>query len=95
MQNAAIASAQDLDLLSFDFNDFPLTDDETCIATVRMFLELDIINKFHVPYEVRGTMPYKYTIVLSLQGLHSAHYIQGKPHFCLYFITLIIKSFAG
>ena len=51
-QNALIPTGEEYNLYSFGFNDFPLSDDETCKATLRMFLDLDVINKFHVPYEV-------------------------------------------
>lgn len=37
---------------SYEFNDFSMTDSETCKATIRMFLELDLVRKFHIPYAV-------------------------------------------
>nr|CFW94218.1 Eka-cGMP gated channel beta 1 protein [Euperipatoides kanangrensis]CFW94237.1 Eka-PDE alpha protein [Euperipatoides kanangrensis] len=39
-------------LHSFDFNDFPLSEHQTVQATIRMFMDFDLINKFHIPYEV-------------------------------------------
>jgi cGMP-specific 3',5'-cyclic phosphodiesterase len=52
VQGAEIATADQLKLTSFDFCDFSLSDDETCQATLRMFIELDVMNTFHVPYDV-------------------------------------------
>ncbi len=37
---------------SYVFNDFPMTDSDTCKATVRMFLDLNLVSKFHIPYPV-------------------------------------------
>ena len=31
---------------------FDLTDEDTCRATIRMFKQCDLIQKFHIPYEV-------------------------------------------
>lgn len=47
-----IPSAQTYNLYSFTFIDFDLTDDDTCRATIRMFKQCDLIEKFHVPYDV-------------------------------------------
>ena len=41
-----------LRLTSFDLDDLSLSDDETCLAAVRMFLDLDLLSKFKVPYKV-------------------------------------------
>lgn len=32
--------------------DFDLTDDDTCRATVRMFLQCNLVQQFHIPYDV-------------------------------------------
>ena len=37
---------------SYDFSDFGLTDSDTCKATIRMFFELNLVEKFHIPYTV-------------------------------------------
>ncbi|XP_016845870.1 cGMP-specific 3',5'-cyclic phosphodiesterase isoform X1 [Nasonia vitripennis] len=47
-----IQPADKYNLFSFTFIDFDLTDEDTCKATVRMFTSCDLINKFHVPYDV-------------------------------------------
>ncbi|ODM93439.1 cGMP-specific 3',5'-cyclic phosphodiesterase [Orchesella cincta] len=47
-----IPSSIHYNLYSYEFNDFPMTDSETCKATIRMFLELDLVRKFHIPYAV-------------------------------------------
>ncbi|XP_047112368.1 cGMP-specific 3',5'-cyclic phosphodiesterase, partial [Schistocerca piceifrons] len=47
-----IPSAECYNLYSFKFNDFDLTDEDTCRATVRMFLECNLVKQFHIPYDV-------------------------------------------
>ncbi|XP_021916332.1 cGMP-specific 3',5'-cyclic phosphodiesterase [Zootermopsis nevadensis] len=48
----AIPSAETYNLYSFTFIDFDLTDEDTCRATVRMFLQCNLVNQFHIPYDV-------------------------------------------
>lgn len=33
--------------------DFELSDEDTCRATIRMFLQCNLVQQFHVPYDVR------------------------------------------
>ncbi|XP_076294997.1 phosphodiesterase 6 [Lasioglossum baleicum] len=47
-----IPSAETFNLYSFTFIDFDLTDEDTCRATIRMFKQCNLIQKFHIPYEV-------------------------------------------
>uniref|UniRef100_A0A1Y1MPH6 Phosphodiesterase n=1 Tax=Photinus pyralis TaxID=7054 RepID=A0A1Y1MPH6_PHOPY len=47
-----IPSAEVYNLHNFTFIDFELSDDETCKACVRMFLECNLVQQFHIPYEV-------------------------------------------
>ncbi|KAJ8935176.1 hypothetical protein NQ318_010371 [Aromia moschata] len=47
-----IPSANCFNLYSFTFIDFELSDDDTCKATLRMFLECNLVQQFHIPYEV-------------------------------------------
>ena len=51
-QKSVIPSAKELQLYSYDFNDMPLSELDTCRATVRMFMDMGVCDKFHVPYEV-------------------------------------------
>jgi cGMP-specific 3',5'-cyclic phosphodiesterase len=48
----AIPSAETYNLYSFTFIDFDLTDEDTCRATVRMFLQCNLVKQFHIPYDV-------------------------------------------
>ncbi|XP_011296967.1 cGMP-specific 3',5'-cyclic phosphodiesterase [Fopius arisanus] len=48
----AIPSAEKYNLYSFTFIDFDLTDEDTCRATVRMFKACNLIQRFHIPYDV-------------------------------------------
>ncbi|XP_058813126.1 cGMP-specific 3',5'-cyclic phosphodiesterase isoform X2 [Topomyia yanbarensis] len=50
--NDTIASADEYKLYSFTFIDFGLDDDDTCRAAVRMFLQCNLVQQFHIPYDV-------------------------------------------
>ncbi|CAH1119376.1 unnamed protein product [Phaedon cochleariae] len=39
-------------LLEFDFDDIHMKDDETLSACLRMFLDLDLVERFHIDYDV-------------------------------------------
>uniref|UniRef100_A0AAX7SGQ3 Phosphodiesterase n=1 Tax=Astatotilapia calliptera TaxID=8154 RepID=A0AAX7SGQ3_ASTCA len=47
---ATIPSAQSLHLLDFSFSDFDLSDSETTLATVRMFVDLHLVQNFQMKY---------------------------------------------
>ncbi|XP_052752877.1 cGMP-specific 3',5'-cyclic phosphodiesterase [Galleria mellonella] len=47
-----IPSSETYNLYSFHFHDFDLSDDDTCKATLRMFLQCNLVEKFHIPYDV-------------------------------------------
>ncbi|MFT7797415.1 cGMP-specific 3',5'-cyclic phosphodiesterase [Arapaima gigas] len=49
---ASIPSAQSLRLLDFSFSDFELSDGETTQATVRMFVDLNLVQSFQMKYKV-------------------------------------------
>lgn len=50
--NDIIPSAETYNLLSFKFIDFKLADEDTCRATLRMFMQCNLINQFNIPYPV-------------------------------------------
>lgn len=50
-----IPSGEHFNLYSFTFIDFDLSDDDTCKATIRMFLECNLVQQFHIPYNVSST----------------------------------------
>ncbi|XP_076037013.1 cGMP-specific 3',5'-cyclic phosphodiesterase-like isoform X2 [Oratosquilla oratoria] len=52
LKTSEIPTSRIFDLNSFDFSDFPLTEMETCKCVIRMFMDLDFVNNFHIPYEV-------------------------------------------
>ncbi|KAG8239973.1 hypothetical protein J437_LFUL018571 [Ladona fulva] len=52
VKNMLIPSAQSLMLHDFKFDDIHFTDDDTLKACLRMFLDLDFIERFHIDYEV-------------------------------------------
>ena len=51
-QNAVIPSGSDYRLLDYCFNDLSLDDDDTVKASIRMFMDLDFLDKFRIDYEV-------------------------------------------
>ncbi|KAK6493288.1 cGMP-specific 3',5'-cyclic phosphodiesterase-like isoform X1 [Huso huso] len=48
---AKVPSAQSLKLLDFSFSDFELSDMETTLATIRMFMDLNLVQNFQMKYE--------------------------------------------
>ncbi|CAB0044257.1 unnamed protein product [Trichogramma brassicae] len=47
-----IKPAEQYNLYSFNFIDFDLSDEDTCRACLRMFQTCDLIDRFHIPYDV-------------------------------------------
>ncbi|XP_067435184.1 cGMP-specific 3',5'-cyclic phosphodiesterase isoform X3 [Thunnus thynnus] len=47
---ATIPSAQSLRLMDFSFSDFDLSDTETTLATVRMFVDLNLVQNFQMKH---------------------------------------------
>nr|CAD7401493.1 unnamed protein product [Timema cristinae] len=52
LYHETIPSVECYNLYSFKFVDFDLSDDDTCRATVRMFLQCNLVKQFHIPYDV-------------------------------------------
>lgn len=52
LQEATIPSAESLNILDFHFSDFGLPEDATTQATVRMFLDLSLVQDFNIDYKV-------------------------------------------
>lgn len=53
-QDSSLANADDYKLYDLDFDDTAFADFETCKIIIRMCMELNMINKFKVNYEVRS-----------------------------------------
>lgn len=51
LKKMSILSAQDYGLLDYSFIDFNLDDDGTLKASIRMFLDLNLVDKFRINYE--------------------------------------------
>ncbi|XP_044758218.1 dual 3',5'-cyclic-AMP and -GMP phosphodiesterase 11 isoform X2 [Coccinella septempunctata] len=47
-----VPSSAHLRLHDFSFDDIHMTDDDTLTACIRMFLDLDLVERFHMDYEV-------------------------------------------
>jgi len=52
LQAMEVPDKDRLNLSSFALDDLKLNDDETCLAAARMFLDLDLLSKFKIPYKV-------------------------------------------
>ncbi|XP_076829166.1 cGMP-specific 3',5'-cyclic phosphodiesterase isoform X2 [Brachyhypopomus gauderio] len=51
LQAATVPSAQSLRLMDFSFSDFDLSDVETTHATIRMFVDLKLVQNFQMKYK--------------------------------------------
>lgn len=68
---AAVPSAQSLRLLDFTFSDFELSDTETTLATVRMFVDLNLVQNFQMKYTVGAYLPSTFSwwlLICFIQG---------------------------
>ncbi|KAL8206967.1 UNVERIFIED_CONTAM: cGMP-specific 3',5'-cyclic phosphodiesterase [Gekko kuhli] len=52
LQAAVVPSAQSLKLTDFYFSDFELSDMETSLCTIRMFIDLNLVQNFQMKHEV-------------------------------------------
>nr|CAD7574559.1 unnamed protein product [Timema californicum] len=57
LYHETIPSVECYNLYSFKFVDFDLSDDDTCRATVRMFLQCNLVKQFHIPYDCTVSTP--------------------------------------
>lgn len=53
---AKIPLSSELGIDEFHFNDFSLDNDAMITASLRMFLELGVVQKFKIDYEVRNAL---------------------------------------
>ncbi|XP_070170695.1 dual 3',5'-cyclic-AMP and -GMP phosphodiesterase 11 isoform X3 [Polyergus mexicanus] len=52
LRNLRVPSSVHFQLHDFKFDDIHMEDDETLIACLRMFLDLDFVERFHIDYDV-------------------------------------------
>ncbi|KAL8587788.1 hypothetical protein ACOMHN_021006 [Nucella lapillus] len=52
LRKMPVATAQQYNLLDYTFSDFALDDDDTLKATIRMFMDLDLIEVYQINYEL-------------------------------------------
>uniref|UniRef100_A0A673AK61 PDEase domain-containing protein n=1 Tax=Sphaeramia orbicularis TaxID=375764 RepID=A0A673AK61_9TELE len=62
LQEADIPSSDSLNILDFYFSDFGLPEDVTAQATVRMFLELNLMQEFNIDYKVSDLCQWVLTV---------------------------------
>ncbi|KAM6894990.1 cGMP-specific 3',5'-cyclic phosphodiesterase isoform 3-T3 [Lycodopsis pacificus] len=86
LQVSTVPSAQSLRLLDFSFSDFDLSDTETTQATIRMFVDLNLVQNFQMKYtnnlsdlEVLALMIATLSHDLDHRGVNNS-YIQRSDH---------------
>lgn len=91
-QAAKIPLSSELGIDEFHFNDFSLDNDAMITASLRMFLELGVVQKFKIDYEVRSSVGSNRDVCLmeSIQHLNlffasgavpvAAHREEELPH---------------
>ncbi|PVD37899.1 hypothetical protein C0Q70_00501 [Pomacea canaliculata] len=52
LKKMPVPSSQHYNLLDYNFHDFTLDDDDTLKATIRMFLDLELFDRFQINYEL-------------------------------------------
>ncbi|XP_070185768.1 dual 3',5'-cyclic-AMP and -GMP phosphodiesterase 11-like [Littorina saxatilis] len=52
LEKMPVPSAQHYNLYDYNFSDFPLDDADTLKATIRMFMDLNLIDAFNINYEL-------------------------------------------
>eukprot|EP00794_Sanderia_malayensis_P006846 gene6846-7614_t len=50
LKNEMVPSTHVMKLNEYYFDDMTLSDKETCLATIRMFLDLQVVQRFHIDY---------------------------------------------
>ncbi|KAI4461700.1 cyclic nucleotide phosphodiesterase [Holotrichia oblita] len=79
-----IPTAECYNLYSFSFIDFELNDEDTCKATIRMFLELNLVQEYHIPYEALSPEDYRKVMKIVESAILStdlAMYFKKKTKF--------------
>ena len=51
-KTAEIPSIENYKLDTFEFDDINMSDLETCMASMRMYMDLDLLHRFNVPHKV-------------------------------------------
>ena len=89
-QNTQVQAAEVYNIYAFQFDDLVLTDKETCLASIRMFTELNFLNQFRISYMVlcRWTLSIKknYRQVLYHNWRHALNVTQSM------FIMLTVSN---
>ncbi|KAJ8317387.1 hypothetical protein KUTeg_005291 [Tegillarca granosa] len=49
---AKVPEGKEIGLYTYEFNDFPMSEMDTCASVITMFSESGILNKFKIPYDV-------------------------------------------
>ena len=69
-----IPPAEQYNLCSHDFDDIDMSEYETCLMSMRMFLHHDLLHKFHIPHKVTFVyICYFDFLSTTLHNLHNLH----------------------
>lgn len=88
MQVSPLESAQSFGLYDFSFSDFKLTDKQTVHAAIRMFFELELPNKFHVPHEASSCNSV-HSLVKKKNNIICYKYTSKTRIYCIYKIKIL------
>lgn len=89
---ATVPSAQSLRLLDFTFSDFELSDTETTLATVRMFVDLNLVQNFQMKYTVGTHLPSAFSwwlLICFIRGNYSTG-MRLRMLFLFFFTWLLL-----
>lgn len=59
-----IPTVSDYQLDTYEFDDMTMSDDETIRATIRMFIDANLINTFKIPYEVQNSTSIEVSVLI-------------------------------
>ena len=77
-----VATAQQYNLLDYSFSDFLLDDNDTLKATLRMFMDLNLNDAFHIEYKVRIVMTRglgHFLLLIHMNNIHICKIVCVRP----------------
>ena len=88
-QDANVPSVQHYQLSSYAFDDISLSDRETCLATIRVFLDLQFVQKFHIDYQVNSLERILAPLLIRLFVLYHDCWFLFSGDMCYYLVYLV------
>ena len=72
-----------------------MDDDDTLKLTIRMFLEFDFINKFHIPYDVSMAIDFlliSFSFICKNMDVRLVRMLDGLENIYSWFIKILTHS---